>query len=157
MPMRLGTPMPSLEGAIEKLSANAPIVHLDGHVTLVHYFAVSCHICHETMNEVVRISETYKQDGLQTIAIHMPRFEADLDINKILADIQEYHMSQPVLVDSNRTIADRFQNEYVPAFFVFGKDGTLKFRAAGDKGFQKVEPKIREALGLLNEQTIANA
>lgn len=148
MPMRLGTPMPSLEGSTLKLGNADALAIKKGHATLIHFWAVSCHICHETMNDVVRISEQYAKNGLQTIAIHMPRFEADVDTDKVKADIQEYHMSQPVLVDSNHTIAENFQNEYVPAFFVFGEDGMLKFRAAGDKGFQKVEPKIREALGL---------
>jgi thiol-disulfide isomerase/thioredoxin len=151
MPMRLGTPMPSLEGATDKLCKADGLDGLSlnqGQVTLVHFWAVSCHICHETMNDVVRICEQYAKNGLQSVAIHMPRFETDVDIDKVKADIGEYHMSEPVLVDSNHTIADKFQNEYVPAFFVFGEDGSLKFRAAGDKGFQKVEPKIREALGL---------
>ncbi len=151
MPMRLGTSMPSLDGATDKLSGAESLALKKDQVTLIHFWAVSCHICHETMNDVVRICEQYAKESLQTVAVHMPRFESDVDINKVMADIQEYHMSQPVLVDSNHTIADRFQNEYVPAFFVFGKDGTLKFRAAGDKGFQKVEPKLREALGLPNE------
>ncbi len=148
MPMRLGTQMPNLVGATEALKGFDAGSLRDGQVTLIHFWAVSCHICHETMNEVVQICEQYRTDGLQAVAIHMPRFEADINLEKIQADVQEYHMTQPVLVDSNHTIADQFQNEYVPAFFVFGKDGTLKFRAAGDKGFQKVEGKIRDALGL---------
>ncbi|MCL6446219.1 MAG: redoxin domain-containing protein [Alicyclobacillus sp.] len=148
MPMRLGTAMPSLEGAVEWLNSQGVPALQSGQVTLIHFWAVSCHICHETMNDVIRIKETYAKDGLQTVAIHMPRFESDTDLQKIRADINTYHITQPVGVDSNRTIADRFENEYVPAFFVFGKDDTLKFRAAGDKGFLKVEPKIREALGL---------
>ncbi len=155
MPMRLGTPIPSLDGATAKLNESEKITIHDNQVTLVHFFAVSCHICHETMNEVVRICEQYKADGLKTIAIHMPRQESDMDIEKVQADINEYHMSQPVLVDNQHTIAEHFQNEYVPAFFVFDHDGILKFRAAGDKGFQKVEPKIREVLGLYSDKTSA--
>jgi thiol-disulfide isomerase/thioredoxin len=152
MPMRLGTPIPSLDGATEVFNESKSTAVRNNQVTLVHFFAVSCHICHETMNEVVRISEQYEADGLKTIAVHMPRQESDTDIEKVRSDIFEYHMSQPVLVDNNHTIAGHFENEYVPAFFVFGDDGTLKFRAAGDKGFQKVEPKIREALRLNTEK-----
>ena len=148
MPMRLGTPKPELDGAVQWINSEAKPALAENQVTLIHFWAVSCHICHETMNDVVRIKEQYEKHGLQTVAIHMPRYEADTDIERVKNDIAEYHISQPVAVDSNHSIAERFENEYVPAFFIFGKDGTLKFRAAGDKGFQKVEPKIREALGL---------
>lgn len=146
MPMRLGTPMPALEGAVEWLNGQPTLE--PGKVTLIHFWAVSCHICHETMPDVVRIREEYALHGLQTVAVHMPRYEADTDIEKVKRDLAEYGISQPCAVDSQHAIAQRFENEYVPAFFVFGTDGTLKFRTAGDKGFAKVEPKIREALGL---------
>lgn len=150
MPMRLGTPMPALDGAAEWLNGGQPELSSDG-VTLIHFWAVSCHICHETMPDVMRIKEKYAGDGLQMVAVHMPRYESDTDVTKVHADIEEYGMSQSVAVDSTHALAQKFENEYVPAFFVFGADGSLKFRAAGDKGFQKVEPKIREALGLPTE------
>ncbi|CAM3888212.1 thioredoxin-like domain-containing protein [Alicyclobacillus pomorum] len=148
MPMRLGTEMPSLEGATHWMNASEAPVLESGKVTLVHFWAVSCHICHETMNDVIAIRDKYQDKGLQTVAIHMPRYEEDTNLERVKRDIAEYAITQPVGVDNEHRIANRFENEYVPAFFVFGTDGKLKFRAAGDKGFQKVEPKIREALGL---------
>lgn len=148
MPMRLGTPMPELTGATEWLNADGQPSLAEGKVTLIHFWAVSCHICHETMPDVMKMVEKYKSEGLQTVAIHMPRYESDADKEKVLQDIAEYHMTQPVGLDHQMKVSGNFQNEYVPAFYVFSEDGTLKFRAAGDKGFQKVEPKIREALGL---------
>ncbi len=148
MPMRLGTPMPSLDGATEWLNTDHEPELSKGKVTLVHFWAVSCHICHETMDDVVKMKEKYADQGLQTVAIHMPRFDSDVDVDKVEKDIETYHMTQPIGLDHQKKIATQFENEYVPAFFVFDEEGKLKFRAAGDKGFQKVEPKIREALGL---------
>lgn len=148
MPMRLGTPMPSLDGATEWLNSEGMPQLASGHVTLIHFWAVSCHICHETMDDVVKMKEQYASDGLQLVAIHMPRFDADVNVDKVKQDIEQYHMTQPIGLDHHKLIATQFENEYVPAFFVFDKEGNLTFRAAGDKGFQKVEPKIRAALGL---------
>jgi hypothetical protein len=104
------------------------------------------------MNDVLAIKEKYTNDGLQVVAMHMPRYEEDTNVERVKQDVAEYRMTQPVGLDHEHTVTNRFENEYVPAFFVFGKDGTLKFRAAGDKGFQKVEPKVREALGLPTEE-----
>lgn len=148
MPMRLGTPLPSLDGATEWWSPAGQPELSPGKVTFVHFWAVSCHICHETMADVVRIVNQYAANGLQTIAIHMPRYESDADAEKVKIDVATYQMKQPVGLDHLHSITNRFENEYVPAFFIFGTDGNLKYRAAGDKGFQKVEPKLREALGL---------
>lgn len=151
MPMRLGTLMPELSGAVEWWNTDSQPSREEGTVTLVHFWAVSCHICHETMDDVVRIKNQYAKDGLRTIAIHMPRFEADTDVEKVKADVEKYNITQPLGLDHLHKISNQFDNEYVPAFFIFGSDGTLKYRAAGDKGFQKVEPKIREALNLPSE------
>jgi len=148
MPMRLGTEMPILDGATAWLNSDGePSLRADK-VTLVHFWAVSCHICHETMNDVVAMKNKYESHGLQVVAIHMPRYEEDVDGDRVQADVAKYNISQPVAMDHEHVITNRFENEYVPAFFVFGADHALKFRAAGDKGFLKVEPKIRAALGL---------
>lgn len=138
--------MPSLDGATEWLNG-APKLE-PGKVTFVHFWAVSCHICHETMSEVLRLRDEYADNGLQTIAVHMPRMQEDTEMDRIQKDVDKYAITQPMAVDNKHAIADAFGNEYTPAFFVFGKDGKLTFRAAGDKGFEKVEPKLRDALGL---------
>lgn len=151
MPMRLGTDMPTLDGATEWFNNDGMPEIEPGKVTLIHFWAVSCHICHETMPDVMKIKETYEPQGLQVVAVHMPRYDADVSVEKVQEDMDKYEMSQPIGLDHRKALATRFENEYVPAFFLFDKEGKLKFRAAGDKGFQKVEPKIREALGLGNE------
>ncbi|MFX4303432.1 TlpA disulfide reductase family protein [Alicyclobacillus tolerans] len=146
MPLRLGTEMPSIEGATEWLNTQSRPQLADNQVTLIHFWAVSCHICHETMDDLMRMVEKYTPQGLQVIAFHLPRIAEDANVQKVKEDISQFHLTQPVGLDHARAVADRFENEYVPAFFIFGKDGKLKFRAAGDKGFQKVESKIQEAL-----------
>lgn len=144
MPMRLGTEMPSLEGATQWLNEEPNLA--SDKITFVHFWAVSCHICHETMSEVLRLRDQYADQGVQTVAVHMPRMEEDTDIGRIESDIEKYGISQPCAVDNQHAIANAFGNEYTPGFFIFGRDNKLKFRAAGDRGFDKVEPKLQEAI-----------
>lgn len=139
--------MPSLEGDEWVQPEGGPKL-TDAPVTMVHFWAVSCHICHETMDDVSAMRDKYTDQGLQTIAFHLPRMEEDIDMEKIKRDLEQFNMTQPVGLDHERVVAERFQNEYVPAFFIFNADGELAFRAAGDKGFAKVEGKIRQVLGL---------
>ncbi|MCF6093646.1 TlpA family protein disulfide reductase [Microaerobacter geothermalis] len=148
MPMRLGTPIPSLEGATEWLNGMTNTNELQGSPVLVHFWAVSCHICHETMPEVVQYKEEFAKHGLQVVGIHMPRQESDTDVEKVKADIDKYNIAQPVAIDNMHKIAEAFENEFVPAFFIFDANGHLKYRAAGDRGFKNVKPKLEEVLGI---------
>jgi thiol-disulfide isomerase/thioredoxin len=151
MPMRLGTPLPSLEGATEWFNAEGFTPdNVKNRPLLVHFWAVSCHICHEVMPEVVNYRDIYKDYGLKLIGVHMPKQESDTDLTKVKQDIEEYGITQPVAIDNLHRITESFQNQFVPAFFLFDAEGKLFFRAAGDKGFQNLKPKIEQMLGITN-------
>jgi len=148
MPMRLGSPMPALEGATHTYNAEGfDPASLAGHPVFVHFWAVSCHICHEVMDEVIRYRDQYQDKGLKVVAIHMPKEEGDLDQAKVQQDIARYGITQPVLVDNKHALTGAFQNQFVPAFFLFDAEGNLFFRAAGDKGLQNLGPKLEQLLG----------
>jgi len=148
MPMRLGTERPDLAGATEWFHQEGLPADLSGKTVLVHFWAVSCHICHETMPELIQYRDRYAANGLQLVGVHFPRYEADTNIEKVKEDIEKYGITHPVMIDNLHKVAESFQNEYVPAFFLFGPDGKLFFRTAGDKGFEKLQPKIEQVLGL---------
>lgn len=148
MPMRLGTERPELQGATDWFAADKLPADLTGKVVLVHFWAVSCHICHETMPDLIKYRDQYKEHGLQLIGVHQPRYEADSDLNRVKEDLEKYGIDHPLAVDNEQAIAEAYQNEYVPAFYLFGPDGKLFFRTAGDKGFEKLQPKIEQVLGL---------
>jgi thiol-disulfide isomerase/thioredoxin len=142
MPMRLGTPMPELSGATEWLNGSFQPEAYKGAPTLVHFWAVSCHICHETMPDLIRYRDEWVGQGLKVVGIHMPRQESDTDLEKVKQDIQTYGISHLVGIDNRHAVANAFQNEFVPAFFLFDQHGNLFFRAAGDKGFERLKPKL---------------
>ncbi|MFB5084711.1 TlpA family protein disulfide reductase, partial [Symbiobacterium thermophilum] len=139
--MRLGSPMPPLEGATGSYNAEGfDPAQLSGHPVLIHFWAVSCHICHEVMDQVLQYRDMYQPKGLKVVAIHMPKEEGDLDTAKVERDIAQYGITQPVLLDHRHALAQAFQNQFVPAFFLFDAQGNLFFRAAGDKGLQNLGP-----------------
>ncbi|MFC4768368.1 TlpA family protein disulfide reductase [Effusibacillus consociatus] len=149
MPMRLGTPLPSLEGATEWVNGEGVSPNdLKNRPLLVHFWAVSCHICHEVMPEVVSYRDQYKEYDLQLVGVHMPKQESDTDLEKVKKDISDYGITQPMAIDNLHKITEAFQNQFVPAFFLFDAEGKLYYRAAGDKGFQNLKPKIEQLLGI---------
>lgn len=130
--------MPSLEGATTWFNGSWEDLqeHIKGKPTLVHFWAVSCGICKEKMPKLREIVSKYGELGLQTIAVHMPRYEADTDLDTVNQAMQENKIEEPTAVDSLHKLKDVFQNEqgWVPVYYLFDAEGKLKTRAAGEFG-----------------------
>ena len=138
MPMRIGDAMPPLDGATTWFNGSQEDIqqHIKGKPTLVHFWAVSCGICKEKMPALNEIKAKYGALGLQTIAIHMPRYEADTDLDTVSEAMTANHITEPTAVDSLHKLKDAFQNEqgWVPVYYLFDAEGKLKTRAAGEFG-----------------------
>ena len=160
MPMRIGTPMPSLEGATEWLSGSAEEVlkEAEGHPVLIHFWSVSCGMCKDNLPRVAEWRETYRDAGLRVVAIHMPRYPADTDVNAVREAVAQYEIIDPLAIDNEHKLRDAFQNEqgYVPAYYLFDEQHKLKSFAAGEYGVKVIEPAIERMLGAkLAEQATA--
>lgn len=139
MPLRLGSPMPELSGATEWLNGEPAQDDLRGSPVLVHFWAVSCHICHDNMPTVRKWRDEYGPRGLKLVAIHMPRQEDDMDVAKVREDVKALDVTEPCAIDNTHAMADAFQNKFMPAYFLFDREGNLKSRTAGDAGLAMLE------------------
>ena len=136
--MRIGDARPSFEGATEWLNELQETAddYASGQPTLVYFWATSCGICKENMPKLQELKAKYKDRGLRTVAIHMPRYEADTDLAKVKATIQEHCIDDICAVDNQHKLKEAFLNEqgWVPVYYLFDADGKLKSRAAGEFG-----------------------
>lgn len=142
MPMRTGTPMPQWTGATEWLNGQPDREALRGRPVLVYFWAVSCHICHENMPTLSLWREKLGPRGLGMVAMHMPRQEADTDVERVRAMAAELGIADPCGIDNRHDVADAFQNVYVPAYYLFDREGNLRSRAAGDAGLGLLEAAL---------------
>jgi thiol-disulfide isomerase/thioredoxin len=138
MPMKLGEAMPSLEGATEWFNGSAEDLaqHIAGKPVLVHFWAVSCGICKEKMPQLTELKAKYAPMGLKVVSVHMPRYEADTDLDMVSATMKANHIEEPTAIDNLHKLKDAFQNEqgWVPVYYLFDAEGKLKTRAAGEYG-----------------------
>lgn len=138
MPLRIGDSIPSLKGATTWFNGSLEDTseQIKGHPLLVHFWAVSCGICKEKMPSLNELKAKYGELGLKTVAIHMPRYEADTDLDTVNESITANHIEEPTAVDSLHKLKDAFQNEqgWVPVYYLFDAEGKLKTRAAGEFG-----------------------
>lgn len=158
MPMRIGTEMPSLDGATEWLGGTKAhaLAESKGHPTLVHFWSVSCGICKENLPRITEWRDQRRDDGLRVIAIHMPRYEADMDAEEVRAATAEYNITEPCAVDNEHKLRDAFKNEqgYVPAYYLFDAKGKLKSFAAGERGLDMLASALERTLAATEEASV---
>ena len=138
MPMRIGDAIPSFEGATEWLNELQETAddYVKGAPTLVYFWATSCGICKENMPKLNELKAKYKDRGLRTVAIHMPRYEADTNLDKVREIVETHSIDDVCAIDNKHKLKDAFLNEqgWVPVYYLFDADGKLKTRAAGEFG-----------------------
>lgn len=158
MPMRIGTQMPMLEGATEWFGGTQAHAEAEssGHPTLVHFWSASCGICKDNLPRIAQWRDEKKDQGLRVIGIHMPRYEADTDVELVRDLITKFKITEPVAIDNEHKLKDAFQNEqgFVPAYYLFDSTGKLKSFAAGERGLDMLKSALERLL--TTEQAVSN-
>ncbi|BCU80651.1 thiol-disulfide oxidoreductase YkuV [Polycladomyces abyssicola] len=147
MAMRLRTPMPEFKGVTEWVNGEVSKEDLQGKPVLVHFWSISCGMCKTSLPQVNEIREKYKDKGLQVIGVHMPRSEKDTEIGPVKETIEKYELKHPQAIDNQHNVVDAFENEFVPAFYLFDKEGVLRHRSAGEKALNLLQNPLNRILG----------
>ena len=146
MPMRIGTPLPSLEGATEWLrgSAEEVLTEAAGHPVLIHFWSVSCGMCKDNLPRLAEWREKYRDAQLKLVAIHMPRYSEDTNVDSVREAVIKFEINDMLAIDNEHKLRDAFQNEhgYVPAYYLFDHEHKLKSFAAGEYGVKVIEPAL---------------
>jgi len=147
--------MPKLDGATEWLkgSPEEAEAEANGQPTLIHFWSVSCGICKENMPRVAEWREKHKEDGLRVIAVHMPRYPQDMDVQAVREAIEKHNITEQCAVDNEHKLRDAFQNTqgYVPAYYLFDTEGKLRSFAAGERGLDMLAAALNRVLAAAKE------
>lgn len=141
--------MPELSGATEWLNGELTKVDLVGEKpTLIHFWSVSCQLCKSAMPQVNQFRDKYG-NRLNVVAVHMPRYKADLDIEVIKKAAKEQGIIQPIFIDSQHLLAEAFKNEYLPAYYIFDKEGLLRHFQVGNnkEKMESLEKRLNHIVG----------
>lgn len=144
--MKLRDEMPEFDGVTEWVNGEVTKEELQGTPTLVHYWSISCHTCKETLPQLIEWRDRYKDKGLRVISIEMPRSEKDLAIGPIKEAIKQYGLTHPVAIDNSHVLVDKYQNQYVPAYYLFDAEQKLRHYQAGEKGLKMLEKRLDRVL-----------
>ena len=145
--MRLRSPMPELDGATKWLNGKVSREDLIGKKpTLIHFSSTSCEVGKDTMDVIHRLKKQCKND-LNIVAVHMPLAEEDYNLDAIEEVAFDFHIDQPIYVDSDKVLSGKFQNEYVPAYYLFDRSGLLRHYQIGDSGMTMLNHRLQRLLG----------
>lgn len=141
------SPLPLLDGAAVWINGEPSADELRGRPVVVSFWSMSCHLCHESAQTFARWRDRFIKNGVAFVAVHQPRSEDELDVAAVTKDaLEEMKLTQPVAIDNDHAIVDRFSNEFVPAFYVFDRVHQLRHFQAGGKGFERIEAAIQRVL-----------
>mgnify|MGYP002622929398 CR=1 FL=1 len=154
MAMRWREELPSFAGAAAWINGRADREALFGKPVLVHFWAVSCHLCKEELPIVNHWREAYgERCRLQLVGVHMPRLEQDKDPGLVREAALRHELTHPVIIDNELKVSVAFRNACVPAYYLF--DGKLRlrhFQAAGGSGLRWFDLRLRKILGEIAEK-----
>jgi len=149
MALRLRTEMPEIKGITEWVNGEVTNEDLKGKPVLIHFWSISCGMCKESLPEVNRMREEIPQ--LKLVGIHMPRSEKDTDVDAVKEVIVKYELKHPQGIDNMHAVVDAFENEFVPAFYLFDANGLLRHRSAGEKALSLLKKPLERVLGELEQ------
>ena len=142
------SPLPSLEGVAVWVNGEPKPAELDDRAVLVHFWSISCYVCHGVVDRVNAWRDRFEKDGLAFVSVHQPRSAMELDAAAVARDaIESMKMTQPCAIDNEHTLVDRFENQFVPAYYLFDRSHQLRHFQAGDKGYERIEAAIERVLG----------
>lgn len=148
--IRLREPMPELEGATAWINGEKTKAELVGEkMTLIHFWSVSCGICKEAIPKINQFRDDFK-NSLNVIAVHLPRSDKDYNLDLVRSNVRQYKMTQPVYVDSDAKLTSALGSDYVPAYYIFDKEGKLRHFQAGKGSMVMLERRISRLLNELN-------
>lgn len=151
--------MPALDGATEWFGGTQAQAEAEaqGHPTLIHFWSLSCHICKENMPRVAAWRDELREKGLRVIAVHLPRYESDTDVEQVRGMLATHQISEPCAVDNEHKLRDAFQNEqgYVPAYYLFDSQGKLRGFAAGERGLDLLKTTLDRIMVQIAEAAVS--
>lgn len=148
MSLQLNSPLPDFSGATNWINGQPERASLFGHPLLVHFWSVSCYLCHENMPKLTLWRERYGPQGLKLIAVHLPRQEEDTGVEWVRQMVEALWITEPCGIDNRHLVRKAFDNLYVPAYFLFDSAGLLQARTGGCTGLVQLEQALQRQFGL---------
>ncbi|MBI3375833.1 MAG: TlpA family protein disulfide reductase [Betaproteobacteria bacterium] len=136
-----GGPTPAL--ALEDLHGRpVRLEGFKGKVVLVNFWATWCEPCRDEMPSIQRLRQELDGKAFEVVAVNVaePR-------SRVEAFLERTKLDLPVLLDHSGDAARGWRARILPATFIVGPDGSIRYSHAGELAWD--EPRIVELISAL--------
>ena len=133
-----GGPAPPLELA-DLEGKRHRLADYRGKAVLVNFWATWCVPCRDEMPSIERLRASLEGRPFAVLAVNLaePR-------SRIQAFLEKVPVRFTVLLDSDTKTAKAWQAKLLPATYIIGPDGAIRYRHLGELDWSK--PEVREAI-----------
>lgn len=107
--------------------------------TLIMFWSTTCSSCIEKMPDVVNLYNKLHLSNLEIIGISMC-FDSELQVRALVEKLQ---IPFNIILDKDSTIAQAFNVEVTPTFFLISKNGYIKNKSVGYLNIDKIYELIK--------------
>jgi peroxiredoxin len=136
-----GGATPTLELA-DMQGARHRLADYRGKVVLVNFWATWCVPCRDEMPSIERLRTSLDSRRFAVLAVNLA--EPESRIQKFLDAVP---LNFPVLLDRDARIARAWQAKLLPATYIVGPDGAIRYRHLGELDWSR--PEIRAQIAAL--------
>ncbi len=125
--------LPDLQGHTVRLS------DLRGKVVLINFWATWCYPCRAEMPSMDTLYRDYRDQGFEILAISIDVKEKAV----VVAFVEEYRLSFPVLLDLRNVVGTRLQVGGIPTSYLLDKHGRIAGSEIGSKDWNCNKMRLR--------------
>lgn len=115
-------------------------------VILVDFMTYSCINCQRTIPYLNAWYDTYRDQGLEIVAIHTPEFAFEKDIQNVREAMVRLGIKYPVVLDNDYATWRAYGNQYWPRKYLIDINGNVVYDHIGEGAYAETEKKIQELL-----------
>jgi thiol-disulfide isomerase/thioredoxin len=133
-----GGPTPSLE-LVDLQGKKHSLADYRGKVVLINFWATWCAPCREEMPSIERLRASLEGRPFAVLAVNLA--EPESRIQKFLDAMP---LGFPILLDRDTKTTRAWQAKVLPATYIVGADGAIRYRHVGELDWSK--PEVRKQI-----------
>lgn len=143
--------MPSLSGKRESLwvwcgkKLSKPYINDVPHIVIVNFWATYCKPCHKEIPELEKFYNKHKEENIKIFLISIDNKGAGI----VVPFAEEKNYTLPILFDPYKKTAQRYGVKSLPALFVIGPDGVIRYSSMGYKEDVPIEETLEKVVGAI--------
>ncbi|XP_018329114.1 NHL repeat-containing protein 2 isoform X2 [Agrilus planipennis] len=149
-------PVKDFQNGLEWFNVSEPLFfskHLKGKVVLLDFFTYCCINCMHILPDLKDLENEFSvEDGLVVVGVHSAKFENEKKSKNILAAVQRYNITHPVVNDHQMTMWENCDVHCWPTLLLLGPNANPLVMLTGEGHKEHLHFYIKNALEYYKDQ-----